>query len=357
MSCAVPTPPATPPPSGADSADELDAPGVVSALGGPPARRAKPDWLRVKMPGGERYAGIKGRARQLRLHTVCEEARCPNIGECWGAGTATFMVMGGICTRGCRFCAVTTRRQGMPLDPDEPRNVAEAIAELQLDYVVITSVDRDDLEDQGAGHFAACIREVRRAAPRTLVEVLIPDFRGDEALLQIVAEARPDVLAHNVETTEGLQRTVRDPRAGYRQSLDVLARAKAWDPARFTKSSIMVGLGEAEAEVLQTMRDLRAVGCDFLTVGQYLQPTPKHLPVREFIPPVQFDRYRDLGLEMGFRYVASGPLVRSSYKAGEFFIREHVLRQRGGLTALEAPALRLADIAGGLSAAPRVEPH
>lgn len=319
------------------------------------ARQPKPNWLKVKMPGGERYAGIKGRARQLRLHTVCEEARCPNIGECWNSGTATFMVMGGICTRGCRFCAVTTRKRGMPLDPDEPANVADAIAELDLDYVVITSVDRDDLDNQGADHFAACIREIRVRAPQTRVEVLIPDFRGNSDLLQQVVDAAPDVLAHNVECVERLQGTVRDPRAGYAQSLEVLAATKRKDPARFTKSSLMVGLGETEAEMIEAMRDLRAVGCDFLTIGQYLRPTPKHLEVVEFITPEQFKAYERIGLELGFRYVASGPLVRSSYKAGEYFIHEFLEKadqQAAPGAVLTAAPSRFADIAGALAIAP-----
>ncbi len=288
----------------------------------------KPPWLKVRAPGGERYTHIKSRARQLKLHTVCEEARCPNIGECWGGGTATFMVMGGICTRGCRFCAVNTRRSGMPLDPDEPRNLAEAIAELELDYVVITSVDRDDLPDQGAGHFAACITEIRAAAPRTLIEVLIPDFCGRTELLAVVSDARADVTAHNIECVRRLTKRIRDPRAGYDQSLAVLADLKEQVPDRLTKSSIMVGVGETEEEVLETMGDLRAVGCDFLTIGQYLQPSSRHLPLVEYITPAQFDRYREVGEQLGFSYVASGPLVRSSYKAGEFFITEHLRRRR-----------------------------
>jgi lipoyl synthase len=290
--------------------------------------RPKPPWLKVRMPAGERYTQIKARARELKLHTVCEEAQCPNIGECWGGGTATFMVMGGICTRGCRFCAVDTRRTGMPLDPAEPANVASAIAEMALDYVVITSVDRDDLPDQGAGHFAACIRAVREASPRTMVEVLIPDFRGQHELVAEVVRAQPDVIAHNIECVSRLTPTVRDPRAGYRQSLDVLLAIKQLDPDRPTKSSIMVGVGEQEEEVLEAMADLRAVGCDFLTVGQYLQPTQRHLAVADFIPPEQFQRYEELGKGLGFRYVASGPLVRSSYKAGEFYIRQ-LLQERG----------------------------
>jgi len=331
------------------------APRKPAPMAGAPTRRRsprvpKPTWLKVKMPGGPRYNGIKAKARTLKLHTVCEEARCPNIGECWGGGTATFMVMGGICTRGCRFCAVTTRKKGMPLDPLEPENLGETIAEMDLDYVVVTSVDRDDLPDQGSGHFAACVREIHRQSPKTMVEVLIPDFSGHVHMLHKVVDARPEVIAHNVECTEALQSRVRDPRANYQQSLDVLAGIKARDPSRYTKSSIMVGLGEPEADVLQTMRDLRDVGCDFLTIGQYLQPTKKHLPVTEFIRPEQFDRYRDLGLEMGFHYVASGPLVRSSYKAGEFFIRDFVQKQQeaaaGGLLAQEA---RFTDIAGRLA--------
>lgn len=298
-------------------------------------RLPKPPWLKVKMPGSPRYQAIKERARELKLSTVCEEARCPNIGECWGGGTATFMVMGDTCTRGCRFCAVKTARKPAPLDPDEPQNVAEAIAEMGLDYVVVTSVDRDDQPDQGAGHFAACIRSIRERSPRTLIEVLIPDFRGDEALLAQVVDAKPDVIAQNVETVERLTHVVRDPRAGYRQSLDLLRNIKRMDPTRFTKSSLMVGVGETRDEMLAAMRDLREVGCDFLTIGQYLQPTPKHLPVLEFVTPEMFAEYEQIGLEMGFHYVASGPLVRSSYKAGEFFIQRFIEKNRG----VEAPAV------------------
>jgi lipoic acid synthetase len=291
-------------------------------------RKPKPPWLKVKMPGSPRYQQIKARARELKLATVCEEARCPNIGECWGSGTATFMVMGDTCTRGCRFCAVDTSRKGRPLDPDEPTHVANAIAEMGLDYVVVTSVDRDDLDDQGAGHFAACIVAIRAAAPRTLVEVLIPDFRGDVGLLLKVVEAEPAVIAQNLETVERLTRRVRDPRAGYRQTLDVLANIKRIDPTRFTKSSLMVGLGETDGEMEAAMRDLRAVDVDFLTIGQYLQPTAKHLPVDGFVPPERFVAYERIGLDLGFKYVASGPLVRSSYKAGEFFI-ERFVRDHG----------------------------
>jgi lipoic acid synthetase len=298
-------------------------------------RIPKPPWIKVRMPGSPRYHEIKARARELRLATVCEEAQCPNIGECWGTGTATFMVMGDTCTRGCRFCAVDTSRKPAPLDVDEPRNVAAAIAEMQLDYVVITSVDRDDLPDQGSSHFAACIREVKRVAPNTMVEVLIPDFRGHPGLLLTVVDAEPSVIAHNLETIARLTPTVRDPRAGYRQSLDVLAAIKQMDPARFTKSSLMVGLGETEDEIVEAMRDLRGVGVDFLTLGQYLQPTKKHLAVASFVTPDQFRAYEQIGLELGFAYVASGPLVRSSYKAGEYFIRDFL---QAGARPAGAPA-------------------
>jgi lipoic acid synthetase len=296
----------------------------------------KPNWLKVRAPGGERYTKIKARARQLKLHTVCEEAHCPNVGECWGSGTATFMVMGGTCTRGCRFCAVDTSRNGMPLDPEEPRNVANAIAELELDYVVVTSVDRDDLPDQGSGHFAACIKEIRRASPRTLVEVLIPDFSGSTERLRTVFNARPDVIAHNIECVRRLTRRVRDPRAGYEQSLTVLADLKRMDSSRLTKSSIMVGVGETEEEVIATMGDLRAVGCNFLTIGQYLRPTSKHLAVESYVPPEVFERYKEIGEQLGFAYVASGPLVRSSYKAGEFFITQYLRQHRSNTPPMEA---------------------
>lgn len=288
----------------------------------------KPPWIKVRMPGSERYHQIKRRARDLKLATVCEEARCPNIGECWGGGTATFMVMGDTCTRGCRFCAVNTSRKPAALDPDEPVNVAEAIREMGLDYVVITSVDRDDVPDGGASHFAACIREARAASPNTMVEVLIPDFQGEVGPLLSVIDAEPEVIAHNVEVVERLTSTIRDPRAGYRQSLEVLAAIKRIDPERFTKSSLMVGLGETEDEMLVAMQHLRDADCDFLTIGQYLQPTPKHAKVTEFVRPDVFERYREAGEAMGFRYVASGPLVRSSYKAGEFFIRDYIQRHK-----------------------------
>ncbi|MEB3196235.1 MAG: lipoyl synthase [Candidatus Sericytochromatia bacterium] len=292
----------------------------------------KPAWLKVRPPAGERYQFIKGRLRQLGLATVCEEARCPNVAECWGGGTATIMVMGDTCTRGCRFCAVKTNRVGRPIDPEEPIKVAGMLAQLELDYVVITSVDRDDLPDQGAGHFAAVIREVKARRPDMLVEVLIPDFRGERGLIRLVADAGPDVIAHNVETVARLTPRVRDPRANYQQSLDVLRVVKEHAPAIATKTSLMIGLGETEAEVAEALRDLRAVDCEIVTFGQYLQPTAKHLPVVEYVRPEVFAAYEDLGKRLGFRYVASGPLVRSSYRAGELFIK-------GMLEARKSPAV------------------
>lgn len=294
----------------------------------PRPRLPKPEWLKVRMPGGERYTHLKTRARSLKLHTVCEEAHCPNIGECWAGGTATFMVMGDTCTRGCRFCAVKTSRNGTPLDPDEPRNVAQAIAEMELDYVVVTSVDRDDLPDEGSGHFAACIREIHALNPRTMVEVLIPDFRGNLDLLQAVIDAEPEVLAHNVETVPRLQRPVRDPRASWEQSIRILEGAKLRRPSQLTKTSLQVGHGETEEELLEAMWLLAQSGVDFLTIGQYLQPSTNHLPVVSWVTPDSFRNLEQEGLKMGFKYVASGPLVRSSYKAGEFYIHEFLERTR-----------------------------
>lgn len=284
----------------------------------------KPSWLKVRPPGGERYAWIKEQRSTLELATVCEEARCPNIGECWSGGTATFMVMGSICTRGCRFCAVNTNKNGKPLDADEPAKLARTILQLDLDYIVVTSVDRDDLPDQGAQHFADCVQAVNDVSPKTKVEILHPDFRGDEALIDVVAHSGADVLAHNIEVVRSLTKKVRDGRCGYDQSLAVLERIKVTRPGALTKSSIMVGLGETEDEVVQTMRDLRGVGTDFLTIGQYLRPSLKHIALEEYVTPQQFDAYARIGKELGFQYVASGPLVRSSYKAAEYFIRDYL---------------------------------
>jgi lipoyl synthase len=293
-------------------------------LGGRPQRKArepKPEWLKVRMPGGGRFEQVRKTLRELKLHTVCEEASCPNVGECWGGGTATVMLMGDVCTRGCRFCDVDSGTPA-PLDPLEPRHLAEAVGRLALDYLVVTSVNRDELPDGGAAHFAQAIVELRRAAPKTLVEVLTPDFQGSREALQMIADAQPTVAAHNVETVERLTPRVRDRRAGYAQSLEVLDFYKR--AGMRTKSSIMLGLGETRDEVVQAMRDLRGVGCDILTLGQYLRPSDKHLPVTEFVRPEVFGELEREGVRLGFRFVAAGPLVRSSYKAGEFFVQRWV---------------------------------
>jgi lipoic acid synthetase len=292
------------------------------------SRRRKPEWLKMRPPSGERFTEIKETLRDHDLHTVCEEASCPNLGECWsgrsGPGTATFMLMGDRCSRGCNFCDIETG--GMePLDPNEPANVASAVAEIGLEYVVLTSVDRDDLPDQGAGHFAETIREIKRRDPSILVEVLIPDFQGEDELVRKIIDAEPDVIAHNVETVERLQWPVRDRRAGYEQSLSVLRQA-AREGDAYTKTSLMLGVGEYDHEIYQTLRDLRAVDVDVVTLGQYLQPSRSHLEVSEFVHPDAFDTWKRVAEEeLDFQYCASGPMVRSSYRAGELFI-ESVLR-------------------------------
>jgi lipoyl synthase len=281
----------------------------------------KPSWLTISPPSGQTYEELKGLFRNLNLHTVCEEAHCPNVHECWGGGTATLMLMGDVCSRACRFCMVTPGRPQGIVDELEPDNVAFALSQMGLTYVVLTSVDRDDLSDGGASHFARTIRLVKERNPGMLVEVLIPDFQGDLADLAKVVEARPDVIAHNIETTMHLTSRVRDPRAQYWQSLSVLRNVKKLSRHIYTKSSIMLGLGETEEEVVQALAHLRRADVDFLTVGQYLRPSARHLRVEDYVKPEQFQRYKAIGEEMGFLYVASGPLVRSSYRAGEFFIR------------------------------------
>jgi lipoic acid synthetase len=287
------------------------------------SRARKPEWLKIDPPAGDRFTDIKGILREHDLHTVCEEASCPNMGECWsgrnGPGTATFMLMGDRCSRGCNFCDVETG--GMePLDPNEPENVASAVAEIGLEYVVLTSVDRDDLADQGARHFARTIREIHRRDPSVLVEVLVPDFQGESALVGEIIDAEPDVIAHNVETVERLQWPVRDRRAGYEQSLSVL-RQVARESDAYAKTSLMLGVGEYHHEVYQTLRDLRAVGVDVVTLGQYLQPSRSHLEVAEYVHPDVFDTWRRVAEEtLEFLYCASGPMVRSSYRAGELFV-------------------------------------
>ncbi len=290
---------------------------------GLPIDAKKPPWLRVGVPGGDRYQRVRETLRSLRLHTVCQEAHCPNVAECWGGGTATVMLMGDTCTRGCRFCHVKTAAHPPPLDPDEPRHVAEAIRELGLDYVVVTSVDRDDLPDGGAAHFAEAIQQLK-TVPGLLVEVLTPDFQGDAEAVRTVGRAGPHVFANNIETVRRLTPVVRDAKAGYDQTLGVLARMKREFPGVATKSSVMVGLGESEAEVEQTMDDLRAAGVEILTLGQYLRPSAWHLPVVEFVTPEKFAAYQVMGEGHGFRYVASGPLVRSSYRAGELFLKGEI---------------------------------
>ena len=280
----------------------------------------KPTWLRVKYPTGENYEKIKGILRVHNLHTVCEEAHCPNVAECWGGGTATFMLMGDTCTRGCRFCMVNSGNPHGQLDPFEPIKVAKTIADLGLRYVVITSVDRDDLPDGGANHFASTIRAIKQHDPGVITEVLIPDFQGNLNDVKKIVDAGPEVMAHNIETTEPLTPKVRDPRATYPQSLKVLKGIKELNPSGYSKSSIMLGLGEQESDLIGTMKDLRGVNVDILTLGQYLKPSKGHIPVTEFVSPERFDYFKRIAEELGFLYVASGPFVRSSYRAGEFFV-------------------------------------
>src|SRR5215208_4012179 len=268
----------------------------------------KPEWLRIRLPSGENYVNVRQTIASLGLHTVCEEARCPNIGECWGGGTATIMIMGDICTRGCRFCSVGSGRP-LYLDPDEPERVAKAIKEWGLRYVVITSVCRDDLQDGGANHIAKTIKAVKVQCPETIIEPLIPDFHGNR---------------HAIENVARLSPLIRDARATYEQSLRVLKMIKDIDYKIYTKSSIMLGLGEMEEEVMETAKDLRSAGVDIVSIGQYLQPTSRHLPVKEYVAPEKFDSYKKSIERMGFAYTVAGPFVRSSYKAGEFFIKNMV---------------------------------
>ncbi len=284
----------------------------------------KPDWIRVKAPGSPVYQETRRIMRANNLHTVCEEASCPNIGECWSRKHATMMIMGETCTRACAFCNVRTGLPG-PLDPHEPENVARSVAELGLAHVVVTSVDRDELEDGGAAHFAATIGAIRTAAPATTIEVLTPDFLRKAGALETVVEARPDVYNHNLETVPALYLTIR-PGARYFHSLRLLQRVKECDPFMFTKSGIMVGLGESRNEVLQVMDDLRSADVDFLTIGQYLQPTRKHAPVDRFVTPEEFEAYKRIAYAKGFLLVSASPLTRSSYHAGDDFVRLRAAR-------------------------------
>ena len=348
------------------------------------SRSRKPEWLRSQIPTGEEFTRVKATLREHDLTTVCEEANCPNLGECWSGaegggpaaaddlaagdaasagaepgaagadgptagaagnrgGTATFMLMGDQCTRNCGFCDVDTGG-GQPLDPDEPENVASAVAEIGLEYVVLTSVDRDDLDGQGAAHFAETIRELKRRDPGVLVEVLIPDFQGDPDLVGEIVDAGPDVIAHNVETVERLQERVRDPRAGYEQSLSVLEQV-AREADAHAKTSIMLGHGEHAHEVYQALTDCREAGVDVITLGQYLRPSREHLPVREYVHPQVFDTWREVAEEeLGFLYCASGPMVRSSYRAGELFVEA---LQREGVSLADARAEARAAIGSG----------
>lgn len=275
--------------------------------------KRKPEWLKVRLPAGNGYSRLKNLMRQQGLHTVCEEAMCPNIGECWNRGTATFLLMGDTCTRSCGFCHIKTGRP-QALDEDEPRRVAESVVAMNLSHCVLTSVNRDELPNGGAHIFANTIREIRWRLPHCTVEVLIPDFKGNLVALKEVMDARPEILNHNTETVPRLYRTVR-PQANYQQSLKVLSNAKLLDPGAITKSGIMVGLGETKEEVLAVMRDLREHQLDILTIGQYLRPSPLHLPVYRYVHPSEFQEFHDMGMKMGFRWVESGPLVRSSYHA------------------------------------------
>lgn len=300
-------------------------------------RQPLPPWMRATLPGGERYAEIKRNLRERNLFTVCEEAQCPNIGECWNQGTATLMLMGETCTRTCRFCAVKHERQPPPLDPLEPSKAAEQVAVMRLDYVVMTSVNRDDLPDGGAAHLRACIEAVRERNPATLVEVLLPDFEGRAQDVATVIAGAPHVFAHNVETVERLTPVVRDRRASFAQSLATLAAAKRASDAVVTKSSIMVGIGETDAEVRATLAALRSVDCDAVTLGQYLRPSAWHQEVVRFATPDEFAHWEREALALGFRYVASGPLVRSSYRAGEFYLRG-IVEGRGQAIEPKTPA-------------------
>ncbi len=288
----------------------------------------KPKWLKAKIPSGEKYHAIKKLLKGLSLSTVCEEALCPNIGECWSGGTATIMLLGSVCSRGCHFCHVKTGNPKGWLDEKEPEKTAFALSRLKLSYVVLTSVNRDDLPDEGSGHFARVIRRIKHKIPKILIEVLTPDFKGREDLIKHVIQAGPDVFAHNIETVERLSPKVRDPRAGYRQSLKVLEYVKKHKPSLYTKSSIMLGLGETQAEILRALKDLRAVGCNVVTFGQYLRPPKKRLPVERYVSPAEFAKWRRVAEGLGFSYCASGPLVRSSYKAGEFFMEALIKRQK-----------------------------
>ena len=283
----------------------------------------KPDWLRVKAPQWERVGNVKEILRDLALNTVCEEASCPNIGECFNAGTATFLIMGPACTRACPYCDIDFEKKPKPLDPTEPNRLAEAVRRLGLNHVVITSVNRDDLADGGASQFVQCIQAVRATSPQTTIEVLIPDLCGNWDALEVILQAQPEVLNHNIETIPRLYRRVR-PQGNYERTIELLQRSRSLAPGVYTKSGLMVGLGETDAEIRDVMQDLRSVDCDILTIGQYLQPSQKHLQVDTFVPPEQFDAWKQFGESLGFLQVVSSPLTRSSYHAEQ--VRELMQR-------------------------------
>ncbi|KAF2482139.1 hypothetical protein BDY17DRAFT_300362 [Neohortaea acidophila] len=325
-----------------DALQEEDAFELRTVQVGPEGRKRThtrlPEWLKTPIPTNDNYKRIKNDLRGLNLHTVCEEARCPNISDCWGgsdksAATATIMLMGDTCTRGCRFCSVKTANKPPPLDIHEPENTAEALSRWGLGYVVLTSVDRDDIADGGARHFAETIMKIKQKAPTMLVEALTGDFAGDLDCVSLVAKSGLDVYAHNVETTEELSPSVRDRRANFKQSLAVLRAAKAANPSLITKTSIMLGFGETEEQLWRTLRELRAADVDVVTFGQYMRPTKRHMKVEEYVKPATFELWRQRALDLGFLYCASGPLVRSSYKAGEAFI-ENVLKKRARKNSL-----------------------
>jgi len=304
--------------------------GIKSTVAGvEPQELKKPAWLRARVPGGGKFNAVRDNVQQHRLATVCQESKCPNIGECWTAGTATIMVMGSVCTRACRFCSVDTGNPNGWLDREEPANTARSVDLMDLKYVVITSVDRDDLDDGGASHYAACIQAIKTLRPQTAVEALTPDFDGRLDLIEQVVDSGLEVFAQNVETVRRLTHPVRDPRAGYEQTLSVLAHAKRHRSDVLTKTSLMLGLGETEEEIIQTMDDLREAGVDVLTMGQYLRPTKNHLAIERYVTPDQFNQYRQWGLSRGFLEVVSGPLVRSSYRAERVLELNNVGLQAG----------------------------
>ena len=314
----------TPPPKTVTSGEKFRTTQGITAIKDGQKRRAssepqvfepKPKWLRVKAPSGSRFEAVKRNVGEHRLSTVCQESHCPNMGECWSNGTATIMLMGSVCTRACRFCAVDTGNPNGWLDLEEPQNTAKSVELMALRYIVLTSVDRDDLDDGGAAHYAACVRAIKERTPHVVVEALTPDFDGDLQAIERVVDSGLEVFAQNVETVKRLTHDVRDPRAGYEKTLRALEHAKRHRPDMLTKTSLMLGLGETDEEVVQALTDIRAANVDVVTFGQYMRPTKNHLPVQRFVTPEEFLRYRDIGMEMGFLEVVSGPLVRSSYRA------------------------------------------